>query len=249
MRRGTSSAQLTAPYVRGRRRDRSSRLSILRRFLWATVPLWSLGMLAWIPFFRRALSVQRRRAWWVTAVYLILAVAEITFASLGGDGPNPTPAQNAFSSACGFLALFLMGGGAIHTWVAFRPALAYSAVPALPASPEPEDKPLETAMLARQHRIDAQRIVEVDPALARDLRIGRPDLARVYDDGGLVDVNHVSADLLVSVLNWTPDEAADVVVTRESLGGFSSAAELIAYTALDPGRVDGVADLIVFCRV
>ncbi|WP_460309016.1 hypothetical protein [Actinocorallia aurea] len=42
--------------------------------------------------------------------------------------------------------------------------------------------------LRRQAREQARDLV-----LARDLCIGRPDLPRYYDDGGLIDVNHVPA--------------------------------------------------------
>ena len=38
-----------------------------------------------------------------------------------------------------------------------------------------------------------------DPALARSLGIGRPDLARGYDDGGLVDLNTASAPVIAQV--------------------------------------------------
>ena len=36
--------------------------------------------------------------------------------------------------------------------------------------------------------------------LAQELKIGRPDLPRDYDDGGLVDVNHVPAAILAARL-------------------------------------------------
>ena len=35
--------------------------------------------------------------------------------------------------------------------------------------------------------------------LARELRIGRPDLPRQYDDGGLVDVNNVPVGVLAEL--------------------------------------------------
>src|SRR5699024_9098088 len=41
----------------------------------------------------------------------------------------------------------------------------------------------------RHLRQEARKILHRDPMMARELRIGRPDLPRTYDDGGLVDLN------------------------------------------------------------
>ena len=55
------------------------------------------------------------------------------------------------------------------------------------------------------------------------LAIGRPDLSRQYDDGGLVDVNHVPEAFLISHLELSPEQASTVVRARDHLGGFQSA--------------------------
>jgi hypothetical protein len=88
--------------------------------------------------------------------------------------------------------------------------------------------------------------VDTNAALARDLMIGRPDLPRVYDDGGLVDVNHVPGFVLGSGLGLTEDEVRDVLTARRNLGRLSSADELCAYTQLSPGRVDELRELMIF---
>ena len=49
----------------------------------------------------------------------------------------------------------------------------------------------------------ARRLQQDNPVLAQELKIGRPDLPRGYDDGGLVDVNHVPAAILASHLGLT----------------------------------------------
>ena len=82
--------------------------------------------------------------------------------------------------------------------------------------------------------------------LARELGIGRADVPHEYDDGGLVDVNHVPADVLASCLGLTPQESAAIVAARDQLGGFTSPAELSAYAQLPPGRVDGLRDWMLF---
>jgi hypothetical protein len=74
-----------------------------------------------------------------------------------------------------------------------------------------------------ERRKEARHLVATNPALARDLKIGRPDLPREYDDGGLVDVNHVPVGVFSSGLGLTPIEARDVLAARDKLGRFVSA--------------------------
>ena len=76
--------------------------------------------------------------------------------------------------------------------------------------------------------------------------IGRPDLPREYDDGGLVDVNHVPGAVLASGLGLTAAEQRDVLNARDKLGRFVSAEELCEYTQLSPDRIDELRDLMLF---
>jgi DNA uptake protein ComE-like DNA-binding protein len=97
-----------------------------------------------------------------------------------------------------------------------------------------------------ERRKEARHLLATNPALARDLMIGRPDLPRQYDDGGLVDVNHVPAAVLAGGLGLAPGEEADVLAARDRLGRFTNADELCAYTQLSPQRVDELRDLMIF---
>lgn len=206
--------------------------SRLRRWWWTSVPVWSLGMLAWAPFFRRAIATRQRGDWLVTAGYLAASVLGAVLVS----GPG--------SDAGGFFTIALMAAAAAHTAVLYRrPATAGGVAPDQNAAAVVE------ATRAERHRAEARRIVQSDPVLARDLHIGRPDLPRTYDDGGVVDANHVPADILARMLGWTVAEAETIVEARRHTGGFGSLAELTSYAAIDPHRVDTVADLLVFCRM
>jgi len=49
---------------------------------------------------------------------------------------------------------------------------------------------------ARARRADARRLAAVDPPLARELGIGRPNLRRGLDDGGLVELNTAPAAVI-----------------------------------------------------
>lgn len=104
---------------------------------------------------------------------------------------------------------------------------------------------VDAALRARGRRAAARRLAERDPGLARDLRIGRPDLPSAYDDGGLVDVNSAPVDVLVTGLGLTQAEAEQVLRVREHLAGFRSPDDLVALAGLDQRRVDRVADRLL----
>jgi hypothetical protein len=95
-------------------------------------------------------------------------------------------------------------------------------------------------------RRQARKIAKDDPVLASELKIGRPDLPRSYDDGGLVDINHVPAGILASRLALAPPEVSAVIEARDQLGRFTSTDELSAYAGLSPDRLDQLRDWLLF---
>ena len=85
--------------------------------------------------------------------------------------------------------------------------------------------------------------------MARELAIGRPDLpGRGYDDGGLVDLNHASAEAMVAMLHLTRDQAEEIVRARTEIQGASSLEELSAFTTLSPTTIEGLRERAVFLR-
>jgi hypothetical protein len=102
--------------------------------------------------------------------------------------------------------------------------------------PKPQQPALVAALQARQRRGEARAIAARDVDLARELRIGRPDLPRQFDDGGLVDLNHVPTPVIVQLLGLSEADAAQVIEARDRIGGFLSAEEVIAHTDLSPTR-------------
>jgi hypothetical protein len=98
----------------------------------------------------------------------------------------------------------------------------------------------------RRRRADARAIVARDPAMARELRIGRPDLrGRTYDDGGLVDINHATADILQTMLDLSPPQAAELVRVRSEIDGFAGLGEVGAFTTLPVDVVDRLRERAV----
>jgi hypothetical protein len=214
---------------------------VLRQVWWASVPIWSIGFLAFVPFLAYAVIQRGKKDWAVFGVYLaatvamIVAIASVNSASGTGAGVG------------GFI-IALAGCAAVHAGILFRPSRDLAPLgPSAARSPRQRNQ----AAVARaredlERRKGARHLVATNPELARDLRIGRPDLPREYDDGGLVDVNHVPADVLAAKLGLTPTEGSDVLAARDKLGKFTSADELCAYTALSPDRVDELRDVMIF---
>jgi DNA uptake protein ComE-like DNA-binding protein len=215
--------------------------SRLRQVLLSLVPIVSLGFLSFVPFLYIALTRRRRQDWLVCAGYAAVVIVTVI---LVGAAP-PTGWANALG---GFLILLLMGVGAVHSFVALRPGGPAQAARARRAgSGQPDQHAvLQAAKDRMRQRAEARKLAGDNPVLARDLKIGRPDLERSYDDGGLVDVNHVGADILVRYLDLSPGEAEAVIAARGELGRFSSCPEVLAYANLPPDRLDGVSDLMIF---
>ena len=209
----------------------------LRQFAWASVPVWSASLLASVPFFRIALARHRARDWAVFAGYQAAIILEVVMASL--PGRNDVGAMVA-----GLMAPVLLGVAAVHTFIAFRPgsALAGELGPAAP----PNQLAVDRARARMRCRSQARELAMASHVLARELGIGRPDVPHDYDDGGLVDVNHVPGDVLASCLGLTPQETAAVVAARDQLGRFTSPEELSLYAQLSPDRVDALRDWMLF---
>ena len=221
-------------------RSRVGRLG--RQIWWTSVPIWSIGFLSPLPFLFYAAGQRTRRAWGWFAGYLAATVAMIV--ALGAF-----PSNSGANAAVGGFIVALAGCAAVHSFFLFRPG--GESVPAGPVPGAMSVRQLnQTAVVQAKDRIErrkeARHLVATDPALARDLMIGRPDLQRAYDDGGLVDVNHVPGAVLASGLGLTPAEVTDVLAARDRLGRFTSPDELCAYTQLTPDRIDELRDLMIF---
>jgi hypothetical protein len=196
---------------------------------WALLPLFTVGMgtaavVGWAGW--------RLRSRVVGALAAVDAV--VTVISLWLAQAPPDSARN--SAAGGLIATVLVGGG-LATTFALRPKFV---------GPSAEDPALTAALDRRRRRAQARELVERDPALARELGIGRPDLAHQYDDGGLADVNHVPAPVLAELPGMTPEYADRIVAARGERGGFGNVAELEVWADLPRGVAEELADRVVF---
>jgi len=203
----------------------------IRQLAWASMPIWSFSLLAFVPFLRIALARGRTRDWAVFAGYLASTVIVISAAASNND---------AAGAVAGTMAIVVAVVAAVHAFVAFRPGS--ETVGGSAAS----ELALTSARTRMRRRQQARELAASNPVLARELGVGRPDVPHDYDDGGLVDVNHVPGEVLRQSLGLTAAESAGIISVREQLGRFSGPEELTAYTELAPDRVDALRDWLLF---
>ncbi|MGW4293991.1 AfsR/SARP family transcriptional regulator [Micromonospora chersina] len=98
----------------------------------------------------------------------------------------------------------------------------------------------------RLRREQARYLLHHYPAARVELRIGRPDLLRTYDDGGLVDVNAVPDAVLATLPGLTVDQRRQVAVDRWLRGPYLSLEELGGRCHLPPAAAETLRDVLLF---
>lgn len=124
------------------------------------------------------------------------------------------------------------------------PTMAVGAAVAL-GRPRPLVEPAVAAALsARERRTRARILVASDPALARELSVGRPGVGD-YDDGGLLDLNSCGTGDLVD-LGLSQTEAAAVLEVRASRGRLFGVEDLVVHGPLSSEAADLLRERAVF---
>ena len=212
--------------------------------LWVLMPVYTVGILGWLP---------AAQAWWRTRSAGWLAATGLLAA--GGAGMLLRYALGSDNDV--FVMIFLATAvGGVGAALKARPVVfarreeqvelpPYE--PDLDAVPAAGEHPAVRAVLAgRERRRQAREIAHRDPAMARELRIGRPDAPqRSYDDGGLVDLNNTSAPGLAAALMWPRETAEAFVVARDVRGGYQSLDEIAALSGLEPHLLERDAERLV----
>ncbi|MEU5265519.1 hypothetical protein [Amycolatopsis sp. NPDC021455] len=204
---------------------------------WWYLPLTVLtaGLAAWAPFLHAAVVLGSTRLRWVAAAYGAVMVALLVCAAAPVDAQgNPVgTAGDVLPVIAGMGWLLLIPVACAHQWVLRRRVAR-----GRDQVPEPA---IASALAARDRRSTARRIAETDPLLARELRIGRPDLARSYDDGGLVDLNSAPAEAIARCCD-IPLPAAGEIVRARTESGYSSVDELLVTATVPLPAWDRIRD-------
>lgn len=194
--------------------------------VWIAVPLVSLGVLAFAPFLYAAIRRSSRLLGVWAAFYLAVGAAGIVLA-------GATSSNSVGNSVAGMLLICAAGGGAVHVAAIRKPA------------PRSLDA-VARVRLERERRRQARAVAVVDPQLAREAAIGRPDLPGHEDDGGLVDVNHVPASVLATLPGIDAALAQRITDERTEVGGFLSAAHVSITLDLPPEQLRDAEDRMLF---
>jgi hypothetical protein len=99
-------------------------------------------------------------------------------------------------------------------------------------------------LLRRDRRDQARDLLVRDPELGAELRIGRPDLPRMFDDGGLVDVNRVPASVIAELPGFTTELAQRVISVRGE--GFLTEDDLVVFAGVPVDVLDLCRDRLLF---
>ncbi len=200
--------------------------------VWAIVPVISLGVLSWAPFLYASVRTHARRYRVLTGLYLALSiVAAVLVAVSSGHG------HSALNDLAGLMLILLAGAGCAHT-LSIRSDFGRQLALA-------DDPRLFVAERRVQTRERALAIVRSDPKRAIALGVGRPDVPGSFD-GGLVDVNHVGAEVLGTLPGIDAEKAKRILELRMNGPGFESAADLDMVLDLDPGTLAELGERAVF---
>lgn len=105
----------------------------------------------------------------------------------------------------------------------------------------------QAEMQRRTLRAQYRQLAEADQGMAVSMRVGRPDLARDYDDGGLLHLNSLDERYLVDRTPLRADEVHALVSARRSLGRFSSFEEISGLVSgLDASSIEWLREHAVF---
>jgi hypothetical protein len=216
---------MTTPHVPARLASAPSNGDRLRAGGWYFVlAVLSAGLLAAVPFWHAATRLGRAQ---VRALALAYTAAGILIAVLVAlappQQPDGTSGNEALSTVTGLIALVVIVAACIQLRPLRRAVYGPDAV--IPVHADPA---VARALGARARREETRQLIAREPGLQRELGIGRPDLGRGYDDGGLIDVNTASAEVIAAVAHIAPREAEAIVAGRAARGGsWYDMAELI----------------------
>ncbi|MEU5784966.1 BTAD domain-containing putative transcriptional regulator [Micromonospora lupini] len=200
----------------------------------ALIGVLSFGLLTWLVVLVYAVW---RRSWRHGLAALGYLSAMAVFVGVVGSGdPDEVTAVDIvaiiawlFSWLLGVLHTLLLNG-AIWSAITGRGTAATGPV----------------AHERRVRREQARYLLYHYPAARQELHIGRPDMPRTFDDGGLVDVNAVPEATIAELPGITAEQARQVVVDRWLRGPFGSMEDLAARCLLPLLLTDSLRDHLVF---
>ncbi|HEX2312928.1 MAG TPA: helix-hairpin-helix domain-containing protein [Thermomonospora sp.] len=202
---------------------------------WAALPFLTFGLAT--PFVFTGAAIWRRTGHLVISSVIYLGLFTLQMVLLPTADAD-SDAQRIYR-AC---LLIQMVVGCFHAFLVRRRVFD----PAGTGGVVGNEVAIELVRRQRMLRAKARELAATDPAMAKELRIGRPDLPRRYDDGGLIDVNHAPVQVLAMLPGITDELARRIATVREETGGFLSAEELSTLASLPPALTADLAEYGIF---
>lgn len=192
-----------------------------------SLPILTVGLFAWVPFLHAAAKTHRAEPRKLAIIYGVVAVVLASLSTL-----TQSDAEVPFGPNLSTLVTLLIITSVAYACYRLHPlrVAVYGLDDPPEVAPTASQQAVALALGDRGHRDEARKLASSDPALARDLHIGRPDLPHTFEDGGLVDLNAVSAEIIAAGCGVSQDLAGRIVDFRKSWGGhFSTIEEALAY--------------------
>ena len=181
------------------------------------LPILTIGFANFVPGVWAAVRRwSERRYRWPMLVFAIV-IGLLTYASFIIVGT--VPSTDALSDV------------GVAVWLL---CIVVATVVAVVNRKSPADLPGAAEELRRRRERDQYRALALrDPNLARSMGVGRPDHSRTFSDGGLLDVNALSAEALAHFAPMSIAEAQQVVQLRRRIGRLGSVNDLSAAGLLE----------------
>jgi DNA uptake protein ComE-like DNA-binding protein len=197
--------------------------------IWALGSVFSFGIAAPI-LFAVAGSQAGKRSWIYAAIlYGILSWGGFTLAAAA-------PAEDVLSDIGAAMFLIAWASASAHAFVV-RPEYQRRL--------RGEADPLDRARSIVAKRKEAQRLAAREPEVARQMGVGRPDVAGATDMG-VVDVNRAAAGAIATLPGIDDALAQEIVRAREECDGFKTLAEMGGILDLEADTVDELRPYVVF---
>jgi DNA uptake protein ComE-like DNA-binding protein len=235
---GAGANETRSSLMRANRTRRPSRFSRGLSVVWALIPILTLGWGAPFTFTYAAVRLRSKALGLCAGAYGVAAVASFYLAGNDND--------NSWQSNAG--AAIAVVAGCVATAQAFAIRGRLVTGQGEKGGTGGNDSALGHATNQLRLREQARSIAAKNPTLAHELQIGRPDRSRRFDDGGLLDVNHVPPEYLVHMAGIDAQTAQRIAELRQEIGGFTSVDDLSVTLGLHPHALDPVASRLIFIR-
>lgn len=201
------------------------------------VVVLSLGTLSFVPFVHAALRVRTPLTW----LWMVLYTAAVITIFLNTGSANAGGFEIGLTIIAAIHSMLLRR----QVWPTTNSPIPSPTPAALGAAGWPADPAIAAVLAARGRRDEARRLASADPQMARELRIGRPDLPRTYDDGGLVDLNSAPAQVIAGTCGIDLTTADQIVHARTTGVPFASVDDVFSLTEIPFPLWDRIRDRAV----